>query len=71
MQVQIADGSVFWQGYFVAEMGSGAKWHGLTPQPHASRGEAEREALAIGRSKQRGKGASAPLITGCRIELDR
>lgn len=60
-QVCRADGTEFWQGRLMLELSEGARWHRATTMPHASREEAEREALALARSKQRAPSVSALL----------
>jgi hypothetical protein len=64
-QTRAADGTDFWEARFVLELAGGPRWHGVTTTPHKSRDAAEREALAMARSKQWALGASAHLTSGC------
>lgn len=65
VKTRAADGTDFWEARFILELAGEARWHGVTTTPHKSRDAAERDALAMARSKQWAPGASAHLTPGC------
>ena len=66
VQTRAADGTDFWEARFILELAGGARWHGVTTTPHKSRDAAERDALAMARSRQWAPGSAAHLTPGCR-----
>lgn len=65
VELRATDGTPYWQGRFVLEVGGGAKWHGVTVVPHDTREAAERDALAQARSKTWAPGTSPPIQYAC------